>query len=918
MRSWFLATAARFRELGRRSSLEAERDEEFGFHLEMEIEHNRRRGMSDAEARRVALLAFGGVERFREETHEARGIAALENVLRDARYAIRRLRRAPSFAMGVIATLGVGVGTAVAIGALVYGVMLRPLPYSEPDRIVNVAFRTPGLDDGREAAHSHASYIHFKESTRALVAFGGYHVNDAVNLTDGGDPERVSAVMATPGVLEVLRVVPAAGRALSQEDAEVPTTAATPVMITHGLWQQRYGGDPSVVGRVIQVNRRARRVVGVLPRGFGFPAPVAAVWFPLDDVRGERWGGPPSLQSRYATVIARLGDDATIEAAEAELRSAIPRFSERFPTITPAQVAQSHAHAEVLPLKEATIAPVRQHFRLLALTVIVVLLIAGANLTNLFLLRAERSRHEVAVARALGARSLDLAQRFVAEGVVLGLAGAVIALPIVSIAVASHFGFTAREIPRLHEVTLSASTMATVFLVSLMMGVVVSLMGFVRAGSARLGERIRASSGTVTGGWRLAQRGLVTVQVAIALTLLLGAALFGRSLWNLRRVELGFVPEGRVTFEVTLPWRGYETYAGTALFHRGVLDRLRAIPGIQGAEAAMEVPLIQENPGELSFEYDAVGTETSERGAVNMASAGYFRLMGIPLLHGRSFMAGDIRAENPAIVLSASLARALFGDIAVVGRMVRPPSPGADIYYQVVGVVKDVPRWRIEDGPARMAYFPLLPDGDGVPKDSIRIPILMHTSRYVLRTDVPPGQLAPALRAVVREMDPAVPVTNLTSLPAMVDAATARLRLTMLLLAVCRGGVAAGSDWHLQHRLIQRGGAAAGVRRPPRAGRHAVPHSASRPARGDHAGRDRGSHGRLLRTMGCADRPLDAVRREPDRAAVVSRYGPSAPVSYRRRHLASGTTCGSNGSGRDHTRRVSRTCQVVGSRLTVS
>ena len=404
--------------------------------------------MSEDEARRAALIAFGGVQQYREVTREARGFAALDRALRDVRFALRRLARSPSFSLGVIATLGVGVGAAVAIGALVYGVLLRPLPYVESNRIVHVAFRTPGFDGGREHAHSSASYIHFKVSARSFESFGGYHVNDAVNLTDGDAPQRVSAVMATPGVLEVLRIVPAAGRLLSQQDAEVPIDDVIAVMISHGLWQQRYGGNPSIIGRIVEVNRRPRRVVGVLPPGFGFPVPVGTVWFPLDDVRAERWGGRPSLQSRYVNVIARLREGASIESAESELRAAIPRFSDRFPNITPEQVAQSRAYAEIQQLKEATIAPVRQHLRLLGVIVLLALLIAGANVTNLFLLRAERSRAEIAIARALGAGSFAMARRFVAEGLVLGFAGAALALPITSVAVTSHFGFTAREIPR--------------------------------------------------------------------------------------------------------------------------------------------------------------------------------------------------------------------------------------------------------------------------------------------------------------------------------------------------------------------------------------------------------------------------------------------------------------------------------------
>jgi putative ABC transport system permease protein len=786
MRRVLHTLSARLSELTRRRRIESERDEEFQFHLEMEMAHNRRRGLSEDDARRAALLAFGGVQQYREVTREARGFSVIDKTVRDTRYAARRLARSPSFSIGVVATLGIGVGAAIAIGALVYGVMFRPLPYPDAHRIVHIAFRTPGFDGGRELAHSNATYLHFKESARSFASFGGYHVNDAVNLTDAEDPQRVSAVMATPGVLPVLGIAPALGRVPTQADAEVPIGEVTPVMITYGLWQQRYGGDPSIIDRVIEVNRRPRRVIGVLPEGFGFPTPVAAVWFPLDDIKTESWGGRPSLQSRYVTVIARLRDGASIESAQADLRAAIPRFPERFSTITPEQVAQSGAYVETGSLKSATIAPVRQHLVLLGLTVAFVLLIAGANVTNLFLLRSDRSRHEIAIARALGASSVDLGRRFVVEGTLLGTIGALVALPIVAIAVRSHFGFTAREIPRLHEVTLTASTFGAVFLTALAVGVIVSLVAFVRAGSARLGERLRAASGAVTGGWRLAQRTLVAAQVAIALMLLLGAALMGRSLWNLRVAELGFSPEGRVNFEVTLPFRGYDTYAKTALFHHGVLDRLRAIPGVLGAEATMEVPLMQEHPGELSLEFGAVGTNREERAAVNMASPEYFRLMEIPLLHGRTFEPGDLRTANPGIVLSASLAQALFGETNVVGRLVRPPSPGEeDLFCQVVGVVGDVPRWRIEDGPARMAYFPLLREATAAFADSVRLPVLMHTTRYVLRTDTPVPQLAPALREAVRAIDPRVPVTNLTTLTAMVDAATARVRLTMLLLAVC-------------------------------------------------------------------------------------------------------------------------------------
>jgi predicted permease len=773
--------AARLRELTRRSAVEAERDEEFRFHLEMEVELNRRRGLTDAEARRAALLAFGGVQRFREEASEARGIASLDKIARDTRFAVRRLWRSPTFSLGVVATLGVGVGAASAIGLLVYGVMLRPLPFPEPDRLVRVAFRTPGIDAGREHAHSHASFVHLRDAARAFSGFGAYHVNDAVNLTDPGDPQRVTAVMATPSVLTVLRVVPALGRPFAEHDAK--ETGTLPVLITHDLWRSRYGGDPGVVNGLIEINRRPRRVIGVLPAGFSFPVPASAVWFPLD-VTVER----AALDSRYLNVVARLRDGATLQEAGSELRAAIPRFPDRFPNISPADVERSDARAEVELLKDAIVAPVRQHMTFLGLTMLFVLLITVANVTNLFLLRAERLRHEIAITTALGAGSLALARRFVTEGIVLGAAAAVVAVPIVVAAVTSRFGFTSRDVPRLEEIALTPVWLVVVVLLLMLIATLVALVAFARGRRSRLSDaaQLRSTERTLTGGgWRRAQQVLVAMQVAVALALLLTASLMGRSLWNLRRVDLGFVPEQRATLEVTLPFRDYESYGQIAAFHANVLDRIRGIPGVAGAEAAREIPLIDENPEEPTLEFDAVGRETSQRASANVATPDYFRLMGIPVLHGRTFVSGDVRATMPAIVVSASLARALYGTTDVVGRAVRPPSPGSDdVLFRVVGVVGDVPRWRIEDGPASMAYFPLLRDADGVPPGGVRAPILMRSARYVLRSHLPVTQLAPAIRAGVRELDPRVPVTNFTSLEAMVDAATAGVRLTMLLLAL--------------------------------------------------------------------------------------------------------------------------------------
>ena len=772
----------RVRELFRSFQLEVEREDEFRFHIEMQTEHNIRHGMTPGDARRAALLAFGGVDRYREATRDARGVVAVGNILRDARFALRRLRRSPSFSLGVVLTIGVGAGAAVAIGTLVYGVLLRPLPYERPEELVHVAFVTPGLDGGREHAHSEATFAHLREGARSFAAIGAYYVNDAVNLTDTDRPQRVAAVLATPGILDVLRPGAVLGRLFTQADAEERGTI--PVLLSHELWRQRYGADSSIVGRLIEVNRAPRRVIGVLPAGFDFPYPGPAVWYP-EDAGFER----PSLNSRYMNVIARLGPGVRVRDAEAELRALVPGISARYPSITAEQVERSGARAEVLALRDWIVAPVREQLRMLAIAMLYVLLIAAANVTNLFLLRSERLRQEIAITAALGGGRLALARRFITEGAMLGVAGGVVATPLIAGAVGSRFGFSMRDIPRLHEIRLGPEPLAAALLLSMVVGAVVGTLAFVRAQRTPVDEGLRISTRTTTGrGWRRVQQGLVATQIAMALALVLSAGLMGRSLWNLRQADLGFTPERRAAFDVTLPYSEYPGYGQVAAFHTAVLDRLRAIPGVHAAEAALEIPLAPEGTLEMSMEFDARGTDRSERAAPNMATTDYFGLIGIPMLHGRSFMPGDVRADLPAIVLSASLARALFGTTDAVGRAVRPPSPGPDDdLFQVVGVVGDVPRWRIEDGPAPTAYFPMLRDADGLPADSFPHPIVMRSAQYVLRSDLPVPALAPAIRAAVREVDPRVPVTNLTSLDALADAATARVRLTMWLLAAAAG-----------------------------------------------------------------------------------------------------------------------------------
>ncbi|MGH7638945.1 MAG: ADOP family duplicated permease [Gemmatimonadaceae bacterium] len=767
---------ARLREIFRRSRIAAEQDEEFGFHMEMEVAENVRQGMGEAEARRLALLRFGGTQRFREETRDARGVVALDNIARDTRFALRRIRRAPAFAAGVIATLGVGIGVAVGIGSIVYGVLLRDLPYPEPDRLVRVGFHIDGIDAHGDE-HTAATYFHFAKSARSFTELGAYWISTDYSITDGDAPEGVTVAGVTPNVFTLLGVRPVLGGLFETGDTSFSNPRSA-ILISQELWERRYGADPTIIGRLINITRGARRVVGVLPRDFDFPTASVNMWYPAVVPVGRA-----SITARGYTVIGRLRNGSDIPAAAAELRALMPSLSERFPPLTPEMLKQAGARVSVQSLKSATVATVRPQLVLLGVLVVVVLLIATTNVVNLFLLRTERASQEIAIARSLGASRLALAQRFVIEGTVLGAASAVVALPAAALALSTKFGFTEREIPRIHEISFTGGTIALLLGCAVVIGAGVGVTGLSRIGMVGLFDRLRASRSTPSRAWRGAQNGLVAFQVAIALTLLVAAGLLGRSFWNLRNADIGFEPANTLTAQVSLPWgpTGYVSYTKSAVFHATMMDRLAALPGVSGVAAVMHAPLTPRG-----FEMQLMAGDDESRPTVtgmrNVASPDYFRVMRIPLRYGRTFQPGDLRGI-PAVVVSERLARSVFGTPDAVGRVLADIRTDGTLGspQRIVGVVGDVHAERIEDGYRPMVYWPLLRDGDGLPDDSIPGTKQMEVLYTIRGTRLPS---AATLQSIAKELDPRVPVTDVRTLESRLNDATARVRLTMLLIAV--------------------------------------------------------------------------------------------------------------------------------------
>ena len=694
--------------------------------------------------------------------------------------AARRLRKSPTFTLAAIVTLAVGIGSTAAIFTLVNAVLLKPLPYAGADRLVAVGHAAPGLGV-EEAGQSGGTFLHYRKHTRAFEDIAVYMEN-VLAITDRGDPERIDAAFASSNLFSLLGVPPRLGRAFVPADGD--PGAPSVAVISHDLWVRRYGADPRVIGRMVDLNRDPTQIVGVMPAGFSFPQTRTAIWYNMP-MRATK----ARVRDLHLNGIGRLRAGVPPAEGASDLQRLIPGLSEAYPDATPELLREARLSAVVVPFKDVVVGDVRLALLVLFATAGFVLLITWANVANLFLVRAEHQRKEVAVERALGARGADLAGRFVAEGVIVALSGAALGLALAYLAVASRFGFEPDAIPRLHEVRLGAPVIAFTVALALLTAALLAAVLYLRAGRAAIAHSLTrglgGSGGTRAG--RHAQRTLVVMQVALALTLLIGSAMMAQSFWRLKQVDLGFDQRNVLTFEVALPSRQYFEFAKAAGFHHQLMDQLRSVPGVVGVDAVTTLPLTTPSDAAQPVERaDRKASEIPPTAALGLATAGYFRTMRIPVERGRAFAPGDLAGAAPPVLLSEELARTLFGDADPVGREVRLAGQASYPAYRVAGVVGSVPGETLAGGAAPALYFPALGDLRK-PDAEVPIPLVPRTMNFVVRTSVPPSSIVPAVRRIAGELDPQVPLAHVRTLEEIVDGATARMRLTMLLLLLAAG-----------------------------------------------------------------------------------------------------------------------------------
>lgn len=749
-----------------RAEIESEVDEEIAFHLEMRAAELEREGLGRGAAHERARREFGDLRAARRSLERMDGRAergrrisrALEWAGQDLRFAARTLLRARGFAAVAILTLALGIGANATIFSVVNGVLLRPLPYAEPDRLVAVweSFLRAEFEMAREEARSFRSLAAYQEAV-------------GVNLTGEGEPERVRGALASAELISTLGVSPLLGRGFVEGEDRAGNDGV--VILSYGLWRGRYGGDPSIVGRSIQVEGEPRVVVGVMGPGFRFPDAETQLWLPvpLDPspaAVGSYWG-MGGLRG-----VGRLRDGVTPEAAEMEMLGIAERLRLANPLWTPVEGYRDDAR--VLPLARIVTGDVRPLLLVLLAAVGLVLLIACANVGNLLLARGLGRERELAVRTALGAGRGRIVRQLLTESLLLAALGGALGIALSTLALRLLVRLLPPDTPRLAEVTVDLRVLGFALLATLLAGLLFGALPALRLTGSRMLPALRQGGGagaSASVSRRTLSSALVVTEIALAVVLVTGAGLLIRSFLELRQVDPGFRGESVLSARITPPTAGSGDGARAREIQERVLARVAALPGVLRAAATSQLPFDRQAGGSAFF-IDGVTQDPNDLPVLELRSITpeYLQVMAIPLLRGRPLLDTDGADAPPVALVDEAAARTRWGGEDPVGKCIRYPWRGAGC-ITVVGVVGTVRNNDLAADPDGAVYVPLS-----------QRPVSAVT--LVLQTAGRPGELAPAVRAAVREVDATVPVSEVESVEGLVTGSMGRPRLTALLLGL--------------------------------------------------------------------------------------------------------------------------------------
>ena len=729
---------------------------------------------------------------YRRDYADARKAGQMDVMAQEIRHAARRLLRAPAFTAAAVATLALAIGANVAIFAVVERVVLNPLPFPDSDHVLKLEHRVPRVATVRFEALPPGLYLDYADRARTLAAVAAYQRGE-MTLTGNGDPEHVAVARVTRSLHGVLQVSPQLGRWFT---ADEDAAGGPPVAIlSHGLWSRRFARDPTIIGRAIALNGVSTAVVGVMPPTFAFPDSRVAVWMPEPLTRAAGFG----LFTHGA--VARLREAATIADARNDLDAVIAGLPQTFPG---SALALSLARGTepmrsiAISLKEATVGDVERALWILMGSVGVVLLVACANVANLFLARSEVRRREVAVRQALGAGRAALVRFFLAESALLALSGAVLGVTLAWVAVRLLVTSAPATLPRLEEIRLTGISFAFTVGLGVVTAIAFAAAPMVQRVSllATLHESGRGTSSSPRR--HRARQLLMAAQTALALVLLVASGLLIRSFQHLRSVDPGFDAGAALAFRVGLPARTYADRDAAVAAHRAIIDRLKALPEAAGVSASTCLPLEGTCFGNSIFKDDGSDRtrppQTNQPRPVTMfraVAADYFEVMGMRLLRGRTLSADDVDAGRSIVVVNQRFVDAYFLGRDAIGQRIassRPPTLGPPAWLTIVGIVANTPTIALaETTVVPLIYMPMsIASGPGIPQALLLGPDV-STMNFVVRAKSLPSGMRPSIRRALDGVDPELAIADARTLASVFDRASSQMAFTMGLVAIAGG-----------------------------------------------------------------------------------------------------------------------------------